>query len=127
MDSNLSTWESSNTTAGSSFRPLIAGIWSINVQGFTNTNGQFGWIDGCLNNTAAFASQGHNVVGNQYLAFAQPGGTAFSLNYTGYLSASNYYKIKISTAAGAFQNFWAVVITFLGQTSATTAYPSRTS
>jgi hypothetical protein len=126
MNSNLSTWESSNATVGSSFRPLVAGIWSINVQGFINTNGQWAWIDGSANNSATFASQGHNTVGNQNLSFAQPAGTAFSLHYTGYLSASNYYKIKISTAAAAGNNYWNAIFTFLGQTSTTTAYPTRT-
>jgi hypothetical protein len=126
MDSNLSTWVSSNATVGNSFRPLIAGIWSINVQGFTNTSGQWAWIDGSANNSATFASQAHNTVGNQNLSFAQPSGTAFSLHYTGYLSASNYYKIKISTAAAAGNNYWNAIFTFLGETSTTTAYPTRT-
>jgi hypothetical protein len=82
MDSNLSTWVSSNATVGNSFRPLIAGIWSINVQGFTNTSGQWAWIDGSANNSATLASPSHNTMGNQNLSFAQPAGTAFSLHYT---------------------------------------------
>lgn len=120
MDANLSSWISSNATNGNSFRPLVSGIWSINVNGWVTTNGDFAWIDGSTNDVAATA---HATIGNQYLAFAQPNGTALSLNYTGYLNASNYYKIKTQTASQA--GYWSAVFTFLGATSTTTDYPYR--
>jgi hypothetical protein len=118
MNSNILQF-SADGTNGNFLRPLKSGIFSIQLTGVVAVNNNYIWMDVSTNDNSNVS---YLTAGNPVISFFQGPFTGVSMNFTGYLNASNYYKLRASGDASN-TTAWNLSVTFLNEVAGSNTWP----